>query len=263
MDNLTPSDLENISKPEQPEGHFDPTDELSSEELAECSKRVEEHLSATNCMELNLAKSEIKVPGQEWALVSFIGEDLGQTSKDLGMKIWGTFSEIKDAKDHAEKINKDVHEKNFDIYILEMYTWAMIPPKKEYIDDQNYHEEKLHEIITERKRQQDLAKEIFDTRKEKLIANPDKNEFNKNKEKLKELMDSGSSSTDVGGEIHKKIFGEPKELPKMEVRDKDDNILSTSQGISESNEDFKRRQDQSIKIVEEVESDHAEKFYNK
>lgn len=257
---LTTEDLENLSRPEQAPGHFDPNDELTMDEIDECSKRVEDRLKNTNCQELNLMKSKINVPGQEWALVSFVGEDLSQKTKDFGMKIWGVFPDIKSAKEHSEKISKDTNEKKFDVYILELYSWAMIPPRKEYIEDQVYHEEKLHEIITERKRQQDLATEIFDTRKQKLMNNPDKNEFERNKAELKELMD-----TKVGGDFHRKIFGDPKKLPKMEILDEDDEIISTSQGLTESNEDFKKRlaQNEKLNYRDTSTSEHADKFYNK
>ena len=267
---ITPSELENITKPEQPPGHFDPTDELPEEIVEQCRAKVEDNLRETNSIELNLEKSEIKVPGQEWILVSFVGENLEQKTTELGMKVWGCFEDIKTAKEHADKLNKHVDNKYFDIFILEMYTWAMIPPQKKYITDQNYHEEKLHEIITERKRQQDLAKEVFEARKEKLMSNPDKNEYAKNKLEIKELMDNPPQRpTDVGGELHKKVFGEPETLPKMEILDETGEVLSESQGLSETDEEYKERMKtfkQKLETVEEsigVDTEHAEKFYDK
>ena len=285
-------ELENIQKPEQPPQHFDPTDELSREEIDECVRVAEEKLQESNDPEINLAKSDIRVPNQNWVLVSFVGEDLSQKTKELGMKIWGTFAEIKDAKEHADKINKSKQDKNFDVYILEMYCWAMIPPKKEYIEDQTYHEEKLHEIITERKRQQTIANEVFEKRKTKLQNNQDMNEYIKNKEQINKLMgvqDEESNEklpTDMGGEIHKKIFGEPEKLPKVEILDDNDNVVSVSQGLTESDEEYKERlkkleesrkkndtedskvegSEEKVKeILEDIEdvNPHLTKFYNK
>lgn len=289
---MDPQELENLQKPEQPPQHFDPNDDLSREEIDECIKVAEEKLQESNDQEINLAKSDIRVPNQNWVLVSFVGEDLSQKTKELGMKIWGTFAEIKDAKEHADKINKSKQDKNFDVYILEMYCWAMIPPKKEYIEDQTYHEEKLHEIITERKRQQNIANEVFEKRKSKLQDNQDMNEYLKNKGEINKLMDIPEKlPTDMGGDIHKKVFGEPEKLPRVEILDDNENVVSVSQGLTESDEEYKerlRRLEESRKqkvlseseeteegskekvkeILEDIEESeginpHLSKFYNK
>lgn len=247
-----------IPLPEQPDGHFDPTDELSPEEVDECKKRVEEELARNNDQELNLEKSEIRVPGQEWAVVSFVGEELSQKTKELGMKIWGCFDSYKNAKEHAGKIHKLKAEEIFDIYVLEMYCWGMIPPKKEYINDQVYHDEKLHEIITEHKRQHNLSKEVFETRKTKLMSNQDKNEYNLRKKEIEDSM--MESPALVGGEVHKQVFGEPDVLPLCEVLDPDGKVVSTAQKLSETDEEFEQRL-AALKVIGE-DSEHASKFYN-
>ncbi len=210
-----------LKKPIQPDGHFDPTDSLTEKETAECYAKVEETLNATNDKELNLEKSSEKVPGQDWVLVSFVGSTCGQKTEKLGMKIWGCFDCIKAANSHAKKLSKICENKIFDIFILEMYTWARIPPDPSCIEDQNYHEEQLHEIITDHKRQVMRAKEVFDTRKNKLSSNEDVNQFKKNKQELASLLEE-EENTIQNEEAHKEIFGEPKPLPKLEVTPKDE-----------------------------------------
>lgn len=212
----------NISlvKPEMPSNHFDPTDELSAADIEKCNERVEQALQIENNKELNLEKSDITVADQEWCLVSFVGKTCAQKSNELGMKIWGVFPDITSAKKHADKLSKI--NKLFDIFILEMYCWARIPPDPQCIEDQNYHEEKLHELVTDHKRQQMRAKEVFDLRKEKLMKNEDINQFNRNKQKLNELMngeviETSSAKTIQNAEAHEKIFGEPLPIPKLEV----------------------------------------------
>lgn len=278
MDSDLIAELDQIQKPEQPPGHFDPSDELSNDDIAECIKKTDEYIEKENFKELNLEKSsEYSIPGQEWVLVSFVGEDSTQKTKELGMKVWGAFGTIEEAKEHADKINKDQDQRIFDVYILEMYCWAMIPPKQEYIDDQVYHEDKLQEIITERKRQQHLAKEVFEKRKQRLVSNPDKNEYEANKAKIMNIM-KNENPTEMGGDIHKKIFGEPEKLPKVEILDDEGNVVSVSQGLTESDEEYKERKERLIreyiqkkqqdeKVAEitdtlEAETEHASKFYN-
>lgn len=194
-----------LKEPERPPGHFDPNEMLSEEETQECYERVEKILEEENDKELNLEKSDVTVPGQEWVLVSFVGEECRQKTEKLGMKIWGCFDSVQNAKKHAERLNKFVENKIFDIYILEMYTWARIPPNKECIADQNYHEDQLHELITEHKRHQLRAKEVFDTRKKKLMNNPDINKF---KDELKEYTNEAAL---------REVMGEPEKMPTFDL----------------------------------------------
>ena len=205
-----------LVKTEQPSEHFDPSDNLNEKETQECYERAEKELQETNDKELNLAKSDITVPGQEWVLVSFVGEDCEQQTDRLGMKIWGCFDTIKEAKNHANRLNKMVENKIFNIYILEMYTWARIPPDNKCINDQNYHEEELHSLITAHKLETLKAKEVFDLRKKKLQENQDINEFKKNKEELNALMESDEPKIQ-NEEAMKQAMGETLKLPKIEI----------------------------------------------
>lgn len=180
------------SKPEiidRPPLYFDPNDEIPEEDLKDIDEKVEKKLKEENSKELNLMKSlELAVPGQNWVLVSFTGASCRQKTEQLGMKIWGCFNEIKEAKDHADKLSRIKENNIFDIFILEMYTWAIVPPDPQCMDDQVYHEEKLHNIITDHRKEQLKAKEVFDMRKERLKNNPDFNQYNRNKQVLSELM---------------------------------------------------------------------------
>lgn len=249
--------MENLKEPPKAPSHFDPTDNLSPKETAECYQKVEETLTKENSKELNLMKSDITVPGQEWCLVSFVGKGLKQETDDLGMKIWGCFDDIRSAKNHANKLNKLEENKIFDIFILEMYTWARIPPDPQCIDDQNYHEEKLHEIITDHKRQQLRAKEVFDLRKEKLKNNPDANQFNRNKKVLQELMkeENEESPEQVQNEeALRAIHGEPLKLPTIEiVKQENDTNIETNNDTTESVGES----------LEKSEVPYNEKFYTK
>jgi len=199
---------------------IDPADPLPKEEVEKCIEKADAKLAETNVKELNLAKSDIQVPGQQWVLVSFVGHGLRQKSEHLGMKVWGAFDDIKEAHEHAGRINRDFNEKIFDVYVLEMYTWAVVPPDPKCIKDQNYHEKALHELITDHKRRMTVASEVFDRRKEILTDNA--KEFNENKAKLKALNDAMAEFR-VGSETHTQKFGLPEKLPELQVLDQDDN----------------------------------------
>lgn len=251
--------------PEVPPNHFDPSQDLPAESIKLCYEKADAKLAADNCIELNLAKSDVRIPGQDWVLVSFVGESCNQKTDKLGLKVWGAFDSIPTAKAQADKLGKIPENSIYDIFILEMYSWAIIPPDKSCIDDQNYHEEKLHEIITEHKKQHLRAKEVFEARKEKLMHNPDINEFKKNKDALRALMDTPDSISGKpeiqNEEMYKSVFGEPLPLPKIEVLG-DGEVLSQGQGLSESDADYKIRAAGVVKSIELGTDQVNEKYYS-
>jgi hypothetical protein len=212
----------NLKRTEAPPNTFDPIDELPEEDIKKAYEKADAEIDKTNDKVLNLLKSDIQVPGQEWVLVSFVGHNCNQKTEQLGMKVWGTFDNPENAHKHAKVINQSEENKIFDIFVLEMYTWAVIPPDPTCMKDQNYHEEQLHNLITEHKKQQHRAKEVFNIRKDKLKNNPDMNQFNKNKKIFKELM--GETETEIvtktkiqNEEALRAIHGEPLKLPKIKV----------------------------------------------
>lgn len=262
------SDLQNLElkRPEAPPTHFDPTDELSQEEISQINEKVEQTLKIENFQELNLQKSKETVPGQEWCLVSFVGDSCNQKTQELGMKVWGCFDDIVSAKRHADKISKIKENQIFDIYILEMYSWARIPPKAEFLAGENqiYQDNKLNELITEHRRQQMRAKELFETRRQKLSQNPDVNQYHRNKEVLKALMGetpkqeepnfgeySYKTATIQNADAHRAVFGTPLPLPKLEI---------VQEPVKTPFDKFPAKVE--IEEIQEEDNDYNKKFYN-
>jgi|688.fasta_scaffold01457_21 hypothetical protein len=170
-----------------PPSHFDAVDALSDVELKDAHKKADDKFESEHDKELELEKSTITVPNQEWVLVSFVGKSCAQKTDIFGMKIHGAFPCQKTAKEHLKRLGKLEENKYYDIYILEMYSWAVVPPDPNCIEDQEYHDDKLNELISEHKKEKYRSKEVFDTRKEKLKQNPDINQYNRNKEVLSSL----------------------------------------------------------------------------
>jgi hypothetical protein len=185
---IDPRIKEKLDEPERPgHSHFDPLDKLPESDVQECREEARQKLELEHNRELSLAKNEIRVPNQEWALVSFIGGKCAQKADHLGLKIYGVFATPEEASAHAKRLNKSKEAEDFDIYVFEMYTWGLIPPDPDKIDDQHYAEDRLDKLIKEEKYQQYVNKAVFDRRKEKLCTNPDKNQYLKNKQVLSEL----------------------------------------------------------------------------
>ena len=70
---------------------YEPWEELPEKSLEKVRKLTEAAHKATDNMDYNLATDPIKVPGQNWACVSFVSPTSNQKSTAMGMKIRGCF----------------------------------------------------------------------------------------------------------------------------------------------------------------------------
>jgi len=102
--------------------------------------------------------------GQRFALVSFVGPEQRQKNEKLGMKIRGCFATQEEAAAHVKKLQ--AFDGSVDIFLLEVGKWALIPPSVESIEDVQYQEKYLNDMMKEYKENQLKAKEAFNQRTE-------------------------------------------------------------------------------------------------
>lgn len=107
------------------------------------------------------------VPGQLYALISLVGPDLPQKNDKFGLKIRGVFATKDEASSHAKRLQKE--DGLFDIYVVDMYKWLLIPPDRDMIEDVHYQEEKLEEIMNNYRENQKQAKIMFEKRKKDMV----------------------------------------------------------------------------------------------
>jgi hypothetical protein len=107
------------------------------------------------------------LPGQVFALISLVGPELPQKNEKFGLKIRGVFASRDDANTYAKKLQKD--DATFDINVVDMYKWLLIPPDRDKIDDVHYAEEKLEEIMTKYHENQSQARTMFEKRKKDMV----------------------------------------------------------------------------------------------
>lgn len=116
-----------------------------------------------------LDEDTVKVPGQNYALVSFVSKSTKNQKTDhdkIGLKIRGVFATKEEAEAHIKKLMKS--DNLFDVYLVEMWKWLAVPPNNDDIEDVRYQEEYLQEMVKEYKNSQELAKQHFQERK-KLV----------------------------------------------------------------------------------------------
>jgi hypothetical protein len=146
---------------------LDPLDELSEESLKKIRNVTDAIHKATDNIDINLATDPIKVPGQNWACVSFVSPSGNQKCDFFGFKIRGVFDRRDEANDYVKRLIK--LDPSFDIFVCDMYNWCLAPPDPEKITDQTYQDETLNSIISEYKKNQIYAKEHFEERKRELV----------------------------------------------------------------------------------------------
>lgn len=100
--------------------------------------------------------------GQRFALVSFVGPECGQKNEKLGMKIRGCFGTQEEAAAHVKKLQ--AIDGSVDIFLLEVGKWALIPPDCMDIENVEYQEKYLQDLMKSYRESQLKAKELFQNR---------------------------------------------------------------------------------------------------
>ena len=116
---------------------------------------------------MSLEQDYTTVPGQIYACLSIVGPEAPQKNDKFGIKIRGAFANRDEAANHAKRLQKE--DPTFDIYVVDMYKWLLIPPDPTKIEDVHYSNEKLEEIMTGYKENQAQAARMFQERKEAMM----------------------------------------------------------------------------------------------
>ena len=119
---------------------------------------------------MSLEQDYTTVPGQLYACLSIVGPDCPQKTDKFGIKIRGCFANRDEANSHAKRLQKE--DATFDIYVVDMYKWLLIPPNREEIENTHYAEEKLEELMSNYRENQAMATKMFEERKRDAMAKP-------------------------------------------------------------------------------------------
>ena len=164
---------------------------ISDEKKKVIDEAVERQIRSLS-LDQNVDKDTEKVSGQNYALISVVSPQGGQKSENICLKIKGVFNTLDDANKHAEMLQKI--DSTFDIYVVEMYSWLLVPPDPTLIE-QKHVDSKLNEIIGGHRESQLKAKMYFEERKRELIENI--NIENDRRKEENEKMKEESTVVDV------------------------------------------------------------------
>ena len=115
----------------------------------------------------HLEQDVYSVPGQTYALVSFVSPTSNQKNAQCGMKIRGVFGTREEAETYVKRLQKT--DPLFDVFLCEMYKWICVPPNVEEIEDVRYQEDYLQDLVSGYKKNQEEAKMKFGERKDRVL----------------------------------------------------------------------------------------------
>lgn len=114
-----------------------------------------------------LKPDEKRFPGQNYALISVVSPDSNQKSKTCGVKIKGVFETEEIAKMEAKRLMQ--LDQTFDIFLVEVGKWLPIPPDKNMIENQEYQDSFLNDLISGNIKNNELGNQMFEERKRELM----------------------------------------------------------------------------------------------
>ena len=141
---------------------------------------------------MSLEQDYTTVPGQLYACLSVVGPECPQKNDKFGIKIRGAFNSREEAASHAKRLQKE--DATFDIYVVDMYKWLLIPPDPTAIEDVHYTNEKLETLMSGYKENQQMAAKMFEERK-------------------RDMMDTDTNTFIKPGDENSKYYTKPDEKP--------------------------------------------------
>jgi hypothetical protein len=171
---------------------------------------------------MSLEQDYTTVPGQLYACLSVVGPEAPQKNDKFGIKIRGAFSTREEAASHAKRLQKE--DATFDIYVVDMYKWLLIPPDPTKIEDVHYTNEKLEELMSGYKENQALAAKMFAERKSDMIGSA--NMFKPGDENSKYYTKPDEPPISHPAEVLERLQKEKPDTPMEELVKEADKIVA-------------------------------------
>lgn len=173
---------------------------------------------------MSLEQDYTTVPGQVFACLSVVGPEAPQKHDKFGIKIRGCFASKDDAAKHAQRLQKE--DATFDIYVVDMYKWLLIPPDPSKIEDVHYANEKLEELMTGYKENQAQATRMFEERKRDMMETKSANYFKPGDENSKFYNKPDEPPVSHPADVLERLKKEKPDAPMEELVKEADKIVA-------------------------------------
>lgn len=193
----------------------------------------------------SLEQDYTTVPGQLYACMSVVGPECPQKNDQFGIKIRGCFATRDEAANHAKRLQKE--DATFDIYVVDMYKWLLIPPDPSKIEDVHYTNEKLEEIMTGYRESQQMAAKMFEERKRDMMET--KSFFKPGDENSKYYTKPDESPIPHPAEVLERLQKEKPDAPMEEL------ITEANEIVQKEIEERRRQRESEAREEGEIVSD--------
>jgi len=187
----------------------------------------------------SLEQDYTTVPGQLYACMSFVGPECPQKNEQVGAKIRGCFNTRAEAEGHAKRLQKE--DATFDIYVVDMYKWLLIPPDASQINDVHYSNDKLEELMKGYKENQAMASKMFEERKRDMVESS--SNFKPGDENSKYYNKPDEAPISHPAEVLERLQKEEPDTPMEELVKRADEIVAM---------EIKARQDKREEGIESI-----------
>ena len=195
---------------------------------------------------MSLEQDYTTVPGQLFACLSVVGPEAPQKNDQFGIKIRGAFSTRDEAASHAKRLQTE--DSTFDIYVVDMYKWLLIPPDPSKIEDSHYTNDKLEELMTGYRDNQAQAAKMFSERKRDMVESSNYHKPGDENSRFYNKPDEPPVSHPA--DVLERLQKEEPDTPMEELVKKADKIVT-----DEIAERQKKRLDDTPPIIEEEPSE--------
>lgn len=192
---------------------------------------------------MSLEQDYTTVPGQLFACLSVVGPECPQKNDQFGIKIRGAFNSRDEAASHAKRLQKE--DATFDIYVVDMYKWLLIPPDPAKIEDAHYTNEKLEELMSGYKENQAHAAKMFNERKRDMVEAATYNKPGDENSRFYNKPDEAPISHPA--DIIERLKSETPDAPMEELVKKADEIVKAEI------EERRKKREADLSIAEEPE----------
>ena len=173
---------------------------------------------------MSLEQDYTTVPGQIFACLSIVGPEAPQKHDKFGIKIRGCFASREDAAKHAKRLQKE--DATFDIYVVDMYKWLLIPPDVTKIEDVHYANEKLEDLMAGYKENQAQAAKMFEERKRDMMTSKSDNYFKPGDENSKFYNKPDEPPVSHPADVLERLKKEKPDAPMDELVKEADKIVA-------------------------------------
>jgi hypothetical protein len=199
---------------------------------------------------MSLTQDYTTVPGQLFACLSIVGPDTPQKTDKYGVKIRGAFSSRDEAANHAKRLQTE--DPTFDIYVVDMYKWLLIPPDSSKIEDVHYTNEKLEEIMVGYKENQSQAARMFQERKEGMMET--KTQYTPGDENSKFYTKPDEAPIPHPAEVLERLQKEKPDTPMEELVKEADAFVANEIGERQKRREAEAEAASKLEDVKEEES---------